>query len=445
MRSSHLGTWMVLAALVGHSARLPAHVVLTFQVSSHTEPAPSQPQKATDETFPLLVTLGHQFLSTEAKGTRTIYDFERNRIRRLDLQNRTFVDDSLYTDIAFRVLEFHNRMVLGKALRAANVKGASFDNVALVENLFSLLDDDSNSLIDPVRIGAGTEYRSEKQTLLSVSDRVLDLPADYRSEYWRFFRYYAGGHPKILASLLPLKGVPEKTTIVLSNMKIETRTMTLQKLAMTADTPYSLEGFTLTMPDREPYTTLKLLSADAPHELQARVAAALQDRDSAYAKGKYLDAYLASIEIYLSTGQMDTEWLRAASTQINADAQVLKVGRALGKHEPSESPRIADDLAAVRSLAPAHVDVVDIFEGNTRLGISDQGKQGEELLLTALRADPYITGAWHDLADRYYRTFRMQEAWSCMDAARRIAPNHPMLKSIDGLEQALRSRNPGYF
>jgi hypothetical protein len=436
---------MGLAALLAHSTLLPAHAVLTFQVASHTEPAPNQSQKATDEAFPLVVTLGHQFLSTEAKGTRTIYDFERNRIRRLDLQSRTFVDNSLYTDIAFRVLEFRNRMALGKAMRAANVKGTSFEHVALVENLFSLLDDDSNTIVDAVKIGGATDYRWEKQTLLSVSDRVLDLPADYRSEYWRFFRYYAGGHPKILASLLPLTGVPEKTTIVLSNMKIETRTMTLQKLAMTADTPYSLEGFTLTMPDREPYTTLKLLGADAPHELQARVAAALQDRDSAYAKGKYLDAFLATIEIYLSAGQMDAEWLRAAGAQMSGDAQVLKVQRALGKHDPSESPRIADDLAALRSLAPAHVDVVDIFEGNTRLGISDQGKQGEELLLAALRADPYIAGAWHDLADRYYRTFRMEEAWSCMDAARRIAPNHPMLRSIDELEQALRTRNPGYF
>ena len=219
MQSARLGTWLLLAALLAYSGRLPAHAVLTFQVSSHTEPAPSQPQKATDETFPLVVILGHQFLSTEAKGTRTIYDFERNRIRRLDLAGKTFVDDSLYTDIAFRVLEFHNRMVLGKVMRDANVKGTSFEHVALVENLFSLLDDDSNTIIDSVKTSAGTEYRWEKQTLLSVGGRVSDLPAGLRSEYWRFFRYYAGGHPKILASLVPLKGVPEKTTIVLSNMK----------------------------------------------------------------------------------------------------------------------------------------------------------------------------------------------------------------------------------
>lgn len=32
-----------------------------------------------------------------------------------------------------------------------------------------------------------------------------------------------------------------------------------------------------------------------------------------------------------------------------------------------------------------------------------------------------------------------------MDAARTIAPNHPMLKGFDDLEQALRTRNPEYF
>jgi hypothetical protein len=68
----------------------PTHAVLTFQVSSHTEPAPNQSQKATDETFPSVVTLGHQFLSTEAKGTQTIYDFERNRIRQIGSRKQDF-------------------------------------------------------------------------------------------------------------------------------------------------------------------------------------------------------------------------------------------------------------------------------------------------------------------------------------------------------------------
>jgi hypothetical protein len=39
----------------------------------------------------------------------------------------------------------------------------------------------------------------------------------------------------------------------------------------------------------------------------------------------------------------------------------------------------------------------------------------------------------------------MAEAWACLDAARRIAPNHPMLKPADDMERALRAKNPEYF
>jgi hypothetical protein len=447
MRSSRFGfIWlsMALAALGTGSAQLQANAVLTFTVASHVQPVAGKHETPTDETFPLIVTLGHQFLSTEVKGIRSVYDFERNRIRIVNLQTKTFEDLSLYSDIGFRVLEFYNRVGLGNMLRSANLKAPSSD-IALVEHLFSLLGDKSSTVVDAVKIDGGTEYRWQDHVLLTVSAHIQSLPADYRGEYWRFFRYYAGGHPKIIDSLTSIQGVPQKTVIVLSNMKTETRTMTLISIALPSDKPYSLEGFTLEIPDREPYNTLKLVTADAPKELQARVASALQDRDSAFAQGKYLDAFLANFEAVLSTGQAETEWLRATRDKLTGDTLVLKLSGALGKHDPAELPRIADDLASLRALAPAHAEVLEIFEGNMRLGMAGQGKQGEELLLAAARSDPYLTGAWHDLAEYYYRSFQMQEAWGCMDVARRIAPNNPMAKSFNDVEQSLRTKNTAYF
>ena len=425
-------------------APLQAHPVLTFSVASHVEPAPGQAQKPTDDNFPLTVVLGHQFLSTEAKGRRTIYDFERRRILRLDLQAKTFEDDSLFSDIGFRVLEFYNRIGLGSMLRSAKVTGPSSDT-ALVEHLFSLTDGKNNSVIDISKTHEGTTvYRWQQQTLLTVSDRTRKLPTDYQAEYWRFFRYYAGGHPKILDSMALIKGAPEKTTIVLYNFKTETRTMTLNGIASSPDAPYSLDGFVSKMPDREPYESLSMVGADAPQALQARVAAALKDRDTAFAQGRYLDAFLANDEASLSTGDANMDWLRSVKDKMNGDAQVLKLAGALAKHDSTQAPRIAEDLASLRALSPTYADVLDIFEGNTRLELR-QAAQGEQLLLAAVKQDPYLTGAWHDLADMYYRSFRMPEAWSCMDVARRIAPNHPMLKPMNDLEETLRTKNPEFF
>jgi hypothetical protein len=440
---------IVCCAVSGFPLPLWAHPVLTFSVASHVEPAPGHADKPTDETFPLVVTLGHRFFSTEAKDVRTIYDFERYRILRVNLRAKTFEDDSLYSDVGFRVLEFYNRMQLGNALRSANIKSPvspealqHFD-VALVENLFSLADDKSRTVVDARKVKGATEYHWQQYTLMTVGDRTKPIPTEYQTEYWRFFRYYAGGHPRILESLASAKGVPERSIIVLSNFKAETRTLTLQSIATPPDAPYSLDGFTLAQPDREPYSTLKLIGADAPHELQLRVETALKDRDSAFAQGKYLDAFLANQEAALSTGESTIDWLRSARDKLNADPEVMRVAAALGKHDAGQAPRLADELASVRALAPAHVEVLEIFEGNTRLEFGEA--QGLGLLLSAARADPYLTGVWRDLGDHYYRSFHMAEAWACLDAARRIAPNHPMLKPADDMERALRAKNPEYF
>lgn len=72
-------------------------------------------------------------------------------------------------------------------------------------------------------------------------------------------------------------------------------------------------------------------------------------------------------------------------------------------------------------------------------------EQGRQLLLDALRVNPYLTGAWHDLGNVYYRSFRMPEAWICWDVGRRISPSDPMMKEVDQLELLLRTKNPQFF
>jgi hypothetical protein len=138
---------LLAAVLPGLMAPLAAHPVLTFTVASHIEVSKGPPQAPTDETFPLNVTLGRQFLAIEAKDTRTIYDFDRNRIFVLDLGKKTYQDDSLYSNIGFRVLEFYNRMHLGNAVRAAQIE-TPIMQPAFVEHLFSLTDDNSQTVID---------------------------------------------------------------------------------------------------------------------------------------------------------------------------------------------------------------------------------------------------------------------------------------------------------
>ena len=153
---------------------------------------------------------------------------------------------------------------------------------------------------------------------------------------------------------------------------------------------------------------------------------------------------LAFQESFLSTGFADKEWLLSARDHLTRDIGSMKLTSALANKDPVQAQAAADALASLRAAATMHTDVIDIFEGNARLGLN-QSSRGVGLLLAAVKTDPYITGAWHDLADFYYRSFDMQKAWACMDVARHIAPDDPMAKAFNDVEQALRSRNPEFF
>jgi tetratricopeptide (TPR) repeat protein len=179
-------------------------------------------------------------------------------------------------------------------------------------------------------------------------------------------------------------------------------------------------------------------------QVNARAAEALSDRDSALSQGRYLDALLANYEVFFSIGSRDEAWLRSSGDKLKTDPRVIKLAAALAKHEPAQLPAAADELASLRAETNVRPEIIGLFEGNVRLEMR-QINQGEQLLLAAAKKDPYLTSVWHDLADYYYRSFRTPEAWSCMDAARRIAPDHPMLKPLNELEHTLRTKNPEFF
>jgi hypothetical protein len=71
-------------------SRVEAHPVLNFMVTRQFSTAEGAPKEESNETFPLAVTLGKQFLIVEAKTTTTIYDFQRAREFVLDRQNKSF-------------------------------------------------------------------------------------------------------------------------------------------------------------------------------------------------------------------------------------------------------------------------------------------------------------------------------------------------------------------
>jgi hypothetical protein len=427
-----------------------AGTVLTFDVVSHTEAAKGAKEAKgrplpEDKNYALTVTLSGDTLQIDKPDTQTRFDFKKARIDELNEGKKSYDERSLYTVVGFNVAEFANRMVLGRALAAGKIK----DNPmapALTENLMSLSDPANAVVIDSSSKGDQTSYSWNGQPLMTVSQKTRELPPGVFSQYLRFLRYSTGGHPQILAAIERGNRVPERLTVVRSNLRVETRTLTLRSIDERPDSPFSLDGYTRDTPEGEPFTTLKRLTASSAADLEARAGVLRHERDAAVADGHIFDAMLANFAVGLSTGDQSevTAWVAAHHDQINADADAQSLIRNL-QPKDADSARVAVEvLEKLKQSAGSHSYVINIFEGNIRFGLH-QVAGAIDLFLAALAADPTVTGAWVDLGGMYYSGFRTDAAWACWDAARALRPTHYMLKIVDERERRLRTDHPEFF
>lgn len=441
-----------LFALIAATLGIPAWAgtQLTFDVVSHTEAAKGAKQTKgqslpSDASYLLTVTLSGDTLLIEQPETETRYDFKADRIVALDKRKKTYTDQSLYTVLGFNVAEFGNRMMLGKMLAAAKISGNPMAP-ALTEHLMSLSDPANATVIDHTTRGEDTIYSWNGQTLMTVSRKTRELPTAALNQYLRFLRYSTGGHPQILAAIERGGGVPERLTVVRSNMAVETRTLTLRSIDERPDNPVSLQGYTREVPEGEPFATLKRLSTSPAADLEARAVVLRQERDAAVAGGHIFDAMLANFAVGLSTGDESEvgAWVGAHRDQITADGDAQSLMRSLEPRDADAAKAAADTFEKLRQSAGPHAYVVNIFEGNIRYGLH-QSARAVDLFLAALAADPTVTGAWVDLGGMYYWTFRADAAWACWDAARALRPAHYMLKTVDDRERKLRTDHPEFF
>jgi hypothetical protein len=427
-----------------------AGTVLTFDVVSHTAALKGAKQVRglpipADANYALTVTLSGDALQIDEPDTQTRYDFKSARIDRLDKIRKSYDEISLYTVVGFDVAEFANRTVLGKGLAAGKIE----DNPmapALTENLMSMSDPTSATVIDSNTEGGETLYSWNRQPLMRVSLKTRELPAALLTQYLRFLRYSAGGHPQILAAIGRGHGIPERLTIVRSNMGIETRTLILRGIDERPDGSLSLDGYTREVPDREPFATLKRLSASSAADLEAHAGVLRQERDAAVTAGRAFDAMLANFAAMLSTGDNSeaSAWVAAHHDQINASADAQRLMRSLNPTDEAGAKLAAETLEEMKNSAGPHSYVLNIFEANT-LAALHRGDRAVDLFLTALAADPTITGAWIDLGNLYYNGFSADAAWACWDAARALRPTHFLLKQVDDRERKLRTDHPEFF
>jgi hypothetical protein len=255
MSSMNSNSALLVVVLAAFATPVLAGTELTFDVVSHKDAAKGTTQVKgvrlpAEAHYTLTVTLSGDTLQIDEPDAQTRYDFKASRIDRVNKRENTYDETSLYAVVGFDVAELANRIMIGRAFAAAKAK----DNPmapALTENLMSMSDPTSTTVVDRTTRGDETIYSWNRQTLMTVSQKTRDVPAAIITQYVRFLRYSTGGHPQILAAIERGHGIPERLTIVRSNMDVETRTLSLRSIDERPNSPFSLDGYARETPEGE--------------------------------------------------------------------------------------------------------------------------------------------------------------------------------------------------
>jgi hypothetical protein len=429
---------------LGATGLASAHPVVTLVQTFNSTPAQGATAKPVSSEYPVRVTLGRKYVAVDAQDTRRIYDFEHRRVYQLNLKDKTYREAALYSVVAGKQLEAQNRMNLGSVLGAAKAQQPSFE-VPQIEHQFSVTIEEDGAKIDTARAKGMTTFSWKGREWASISDSTKPLPADAQREYWQWLRYSLGGHPKIYAGLDKRKGVPDQFRIVFSDPGEQVTTLKLTSVADEPDAPFSLQGFTRSELNREPFRTLKKVSSDPAGALKAATEKAKKDRDAAAAEGKLLDAALAHFTYALSTGDSDNGWLTGIKERMEKDPGAEMFAASLSAEDDEHAQRAIQRLQLLRTRTSSpYAYLIDVFAANHE-GSLKHGTASEKLFLGALNANPYLTGAWFDLGKLYYRTAKTREAWACWDIARAMNPDHPFAKEINTLERRMAEDSPEFF
>jgi tetratricopeptide (TPR) repeat protein len=191
--------------------------------------------------------------------------------------------------------------------------------------------------------------------------------------------------------------------------------------------------------------TLQKIGADGRDSLVARADAAKRDRDAAVAQGKMLDAALAHFTAALATGDAGNDWLMQVRDQIQKDPDAAALAASLRVANEQEADKALKTLTALRAKSTSpYAYLLDVFAANHHASMrhTDQARQ---LFLSALAANPYLTGAWFDLGRVYYSSVKPEEAWACWDAARALDPAHPFAQNVEKMERQLAADHSELF
>lgn len=437
-----------------------AAVALDMEIRQVRETGDAQNPKRQETVAEVRVALGGAWSESSGEGRREIHDYATRRIYDVDTGRGTVDDRSLFAPVAFRVMETANRRMIREVMAKARLGAATSEaeQQLATEHELSLresrLKGGSGGPDLAVRDEADGRHWGDGRRDLAVASREgFPLPEKDRAAYGRWLRNAHSLHPDVVAALLAGGQVPARLEARYFNLDAPRGALTLTVRGLRA------------LPDDAvpaPYGRSRSVGEGAPgapglEALLARVsgepADGFQERRrqvermaaEALNGGRIRDGVAAVLAASIITGDGGLGGALAGHReQIAGDPAAAALMAAIGTvpRDRAAARAQADRLREARAAIPT--PALKAVEANLRQAAGEV-RDAEALLFEALEADPYLIGAWMDLGRLYYGQYRTVQAWRCWDAARRLAPGHPMTRDIDDLEKRLVSGFPEFF
>jgi tetratricopeptide (TPR) repeat protein len=429
-----------------------------------------------ERTYGLQVRLRREWVGyREATGTEVVLDFARRRRLTLDEGARTYVDESLYSEVCFRRFELPNREYVRSVLAAGGGDTAELEPI-LAEHQLSMLDKArGRTLAEPnasrngklggfLRSVFGSKrgdisVESEQghtvyataagRRLFSYADEGTEAAPDMSRRFAQFLRYLYMGHPLILERLASASRIPRELRYQSRESFGQPRsdvTLRLGAVDVVPDGEIALDGYRRVVSSDQPLPSgvLERVMFGAVPDSQEVKARRMAEAKQCAEGGRLLESVLTLLELTLETGASLPEL--GNFLQHATDPHVRQLRDALGQRPGSqqEAHAVLAMFLGLRKAAGQRAHVVMTFEAPLHRALGE-AQQACGLLLKAIEVNPFLTGAYKDLGDLYVGEYRMREAWLCWEAARRIAPDHRLLEDVRKLEEMLAAEHPEYF
>ncbi len=419
------------------------------------------------ETHSYTMTLGLSSdgfsLVEEQNPESVVYVFRARRIYTLHHDSKTYEDDSLFADLAFRVHELTQRLALGAGLRDPNhpeapgappskeqgVRSHRFLERFSSETLFSLRlpigpQEAARSAIEAKQNGSTWEFAHDGDVVAQLIPAAQTFPTAYRRSLMHFLAYTCQIHPEIRNRIVALGALPG--TLSFKSVEALSERTTTYKLNTTNVSQDVWKG----IPPGYSRQVDRLRPLDRIlQRLDARRAAmppATRETlnafvDEALARGSILDASLAWLEHHARTGDCADEVQTRIKNTRGEQPQLLDPART-ATQEGTE--RALKELDAIDRSGLKKGYMLDAL-GGTFLSMLGRLPEADERFGKALEANPFLVNVYVQLGDNFYRSFEMVPAWRCYDAARVIDPRSPHLDAVRILEARFEQDFPENF